>query len=83
MISHTSGWTPQVSQSEVNFTMEKISKVPKNESSWNYLRVSDFVRIEGRKKLPKIIFNQPISPWSENVFRLKIGGKGGVTLGVE
>jgi len=38
VISHTSGWTPQVSQSEVNFTMDKINKVPKNESSWNYLR---------------------------------------------
>ena len=40
VINQTTGWTPEVVRREVEFTMEKISLVKRNESAWNYLRVS-------------------------------------------
>ena len=43
VISQSSGWTKEVVRSEVNYAMDKIKKVVKNESSWNYLRVSILV----------------------------------------
>lgn len=38
VINQTTGWTPEVVRREVEFTMEKISLVKRNESAWNYLR---------------------------------------------
>eukprot|EP00088_Acartia_fossae_P064465 TRINITY_DN7931_c0_g1_i4.p1 TRINITY_DN7931_c0_g1~~TRINITY_DN7931_c0_g1_i4.p1 ORF type:complete len:348 (-),score=75.14 TRINITY_DN7931_c0_g1_i4:838-1881(-) len=38
VISHSEGWTPEVVDREVNFALDKIKKVVKNESSWNYLK---------------------------------------------
>ena len=39
VINQTTRWTPEVVRREVEFTMEKISLVKRNESAWNYLRV--------------------------------------------
>ena len=39
VINQTTGWTPEVVRREVEFTLEKISLVKRNESAWNYLRV--------------------------------------------
>jgi len=38
IISHTGGWTPEVVEREVKYTIEKIMIVKRNESAWNYLR---------------------------------------------
>ena len=38
-MNHTTGWTSEVVERELKYTLEKIDKVPKNESAWNYLRV--------------------------------------------
>lgn len=37
VITRTTGWTQEVIDGEVNFTLEKISLAPNNESPWNYL----------------------------------------------
>ena len=42
VINHTTRWTPEVVRREVEFTLDKISLVKRNESAWNYLRVSLF-----------------------------------------
>ena len=41
VINQTTRWTPEVVRREVEFTMDKISLVKRNESAWNYLRVSE------------------------------------------
>jgi len=38
VISHTGGWTKEVVEREVNYSLEKIHIVKRNESAWNYLR---------------------------------------------
>jgi len=38
VINQTTRWTPEVVRREVEFTMDKISLVKRNESAWNYLR---------------------------------------------
>jgi len=38
VVNHTTGWTSEVVERELKYTLEKIDKVPKNESAWNYLR---------------------------------------------
>ena len=40
VIQHTSGWTGEVVIREVGYTWDKITTVKRNESAWNYLRVS-------------------------------------------
>ena len=40
VISHSGGWSSQVVEREVTYTLEKIMMVKRNESAWNYLRVS-------------------------------------------
>lgn len=40
VISRTEGWGREVVAREVAFAMEKIQLVKRNESAWNYLRVS-------------------------------------------
>ena len=40
VISRTTGWEGEVVGREVGFALEKIGLVKRNESAWNYLRVS-------------------------------------------
>ena len=39
VVNQTTGWSPEVVRREVEYTLEKISLVRRNESAWNYLRV--------------------------------------------
>ena len=39
VIGHSGGWTSEVVEREVKYTLEKIMIVKRNESAWNYLRV--------------------------------------------
>lgn len=38
VITHTSGFSPKVIQDEIDYTIQAILKVKKNESAWNYFR---------------------------------------------
>lgn len=38
VIIHTSGFTSDVINKELNFTISRIREVENNESAWNYLR---------------------------------------------
>jgi len=38
VVSHTTGWTSEVVEKEINYTLATIKRVPRNESAWNYLR---------------------------------------------
>jgi len=38
VVSHNEGWPAAVAKREVEFTVEKIQLVKRNESAWNYLR---------------------------------------------
>lgn len=38
VIAHsTQGWSEEVVEAEISFTMDKIRRAPTNESAWNYL----------------------------------------------
>ncbi|XP_075222995.1 farnesyl transferase alpha [Lycorma delicatula] len=38
VFNRTTGFTPEVIKQEIDFTLDKIKLITKNESSWNYLR---------------------------------------------
>jgi protein farnesyltransferase/geranylgeranyltransferase type-1 subunit alpha len=38
VFNNTTNFEPEIIDSEVDFTLQKISQMPGNESAWNYLR---------------------------------------------
>lgn len=38
VINNTTGFTQEVLDSEIKYTLERIKEVVENESAWNYLR---------------------------------------------
>ena len=40
VVSQSEGWKNPVVEREIKFALEKINMVSRNESAWNYLRVS-------------------------------------------
>ena len=40
VVSQSEGWKNPVVEREIKFVLEKINMVSRNESAWNYLRVS-------------------------------------------
>lgn len=38
VINSTTGFTKEIIDKEVNFTLDKINKATNNESAWNYLK---------------------------------------------
>ena len=55
VIQHTTGWSGEVVNREVEFTWDKIKMVKRNESAWNYLRVG--IRNQMSRSLWKTLFS--------------------------
>ena len=55
IIKNTSGWSEDIVDREIEFTLDKISLAKDNESSWSYLRAvvrDDLTKYQKGKRIP-------------------------------